>query len=111
MTLNKYALFENAKARWPTTIDFRKDPDALHDIYWTLDQIVSSDDNWQQIALWSFHQTLDELQEEASNRGETTISPQAVAFADFDRWMRCNLAGDKCWMAEKCAWENNGNPN
>ena len=106
MTVNRVALFEVTKSLWPETINLTQDPAGTHDIYWTLEKSVRSDDDWQQIAMWSFHQAFGELEQQASIDRVSVISPHAVSFADFDRCMRGNLAGDKCWAAERVLWEN-----
>jgi hypothetical protein len=105
MTVDKSALFEATKFLWPATIDISKDPDGPHDIYWALERIIPPDDDWQQIAIWSFHQALNEMEKLASAAGVSVISPHAIPFADFDRRMRSNLAGDECWAIELAIWE------
>ena len=105
MTIDKSALFEAVKSLWPATIDLAKDPDGPHDIYWALEKIVPVNDDWQQIAMWSFHQALDAAEKRASAAGVSVISPHAIRFADFDRCMRSNLAGDECWAMEQAIWE------
>lgn len=105
MMVNKSALFEVTKSLWPATIDLAKDPNGSHDIYWALEKIVSSDDDWQQIALWSFYQALNEMEKRAAATGVLVISPHAILFAEFDRYVRSNLAGDECWAAEQEMWE------
>lgn len=106
MTVNKLALFEAAKSLWPATIDLTKDPDGPHDIYWALERIVPVNDDWQQIAMWSFHQALNEMEKRAAATGVSVIEPHAVQFADFDKCMRSNLAGDECWAVERAFWES-----
>jgi hypothetical protein len=106
MTVDKLALFEATKSLWPATIDLAKDPGGPHDIYWALEKIVPPDDDWKQIAMWSFHQALGEMEKQASATGVSIISPHAIRFADFDRRMRSNLAGDECWAAERVMWES-----
>jgi len=105
MTINKFALFEAAKSLWPATIDLTKDPDGPHDIYWALERIVPVDDDWQQITMWPF-QALDEMEKRAAATGVSIIAPHAVRFADFDKCMRSNLAGDECWAMERAFWES-----
>ncbi|MFC3579359.1 hypothetical protein [Sphingomonas hylomeconis] len=106
MTVNKLALFEAAKSLWPATIDLTKDPDGPHDIYWALERIVPVDDDWQQIAMWSFHHALDEMEKRAAATGVSVIAPCDIQFAEFDKCMRSNLAGDECWAIERAFWES-----
>ena len=105
MTVNKHALFEATKSLWPATIDLAKDPDGPHDIYWALEKMTPLDDDWKQIAMWSFHQALCEVEKQASAAGASVISPHAIPFEDFDRCMRSNLAGHESWSMEQVVWE------
>ena len=109
--VDKSALFEAIKSLWPATIDLTKDPTGPYDIYWALEKIVPLDDDWQQIAMWSFHQAVSEMEKKAFATGASIISPHAMPFADFDRKMRSNLAGDKCWAAEQIIWESDAATN
>jgi hypothetical protein len=105
MTIDKSALFASTMALWPSSIDIIKDPTGTHDIYWALEKIVSAKDDWQQIAMWSFHQALGELEKQAAATGASIISPHALTFDAFDKWMRFNLAGDECWATEQAIWQ------
>jgi hypothetical protein len=106
MTIDKVALFESTKLLWPSLIDLSANPNALNEIYWANEKANSVDDDWRQIAMWSFHQALSEFAKEAQAEGASKLSPQAISLDAFDRWMRSNLWGDDGWLWERMAWEN-----
>lgn len=104
MPINKSALFASTKALWPPSIDIIKDPNGTYDVYWALEKSISSHDDWRQVAMWSFHQALGELEKQAAAAGASIISPHALTFDAFDKWMRFNLA-DECWATEQAIWQ------
>ena len=101
MVVDKHALFESTKALWPRAVDIS----ALHGIYRANEDSFPADDDWRQLAMWSFHQALSEMKMRAIADGASKICPQAMEFATFDRWMRSNLHGDECWVAERAIWD------
>jgi len=78
--VDKSALFDATKSLWPATIDLTKDPAGPYDIYWAVEKIVLLDDDWRQIAMWSFHQALSDMEKKASATGASIISPHPMSF-------------------------------
>ncbi len=105
MTIDKYALFETTKALWPETVNVSGHPNALNEIYYRHESAFSQDDDWHQLALWSFHQALSAHEQRYSAKGMPIIYPREVTFFEFDKWMRFNL-GDNCWSSERVEYEN-----
>ena len=105
MTIDKAALFENTKALWPATISIA-DPNATYKIYRANEESHSVDDDWQQVAMWAYHQAVSQLEKRAAVEGLLAIQPHEIDFAEFDKWMRSNLWGDDCWLAERAEWES-----
>lgn len=101
MPIDRDSLFENAKALWPTKIDMSGDPDALNKIYWANEAAHRPDDHWQQLAMWAFHQALNEV---AEVNGAAAILADTVAVSAFDRWMRSNLAHES-WADELAEYD------
>lgn len=106
MPIDKRALFESTKALWPIKIEMIRAPDTLNDLYRANETAFPVDDDWRQVAIWSFHQALGGLEERALARGASSFSPHAMDFAAFDTWMRFNLNGDECWAVERVEWED-----
>ncbi|KRA62228.1 hypothetical protein ASD79_22465 [Caulobacter sp. Root655] len=106
MAIDKTALFESTKALWPQTIFTFDARNTLNRIYQANEDSYSVDDDWRQIAMWSFHQALWGLEREASAKGASRFSPSEISFNIFDKWMRSNLTGDDCWLPERAEWEN-----
>ncbi|MEG3176642.1 hypothetical protein U1872_10410 [Sphingomonas sp. RB3P16] len=104
MTIDKIALFETTKALWPVMVDV-SDPNAANNIYRTHENAFPQDDDWQQLALWSFHQALAAHEKRSLARGLPSIHPHQVTFAEFDTWMRSNLNGDDCWLERRAEYE------
>lgn len=105
MTVDKRALFAITMALWPETVRVSGNPNATNDIYWLNENALSKDGDWQQLALWSFYQALSAHERRALARGLPSIYPGEVTFAEFDTWMRSNLNGDGCWLAERAEYE------
>lgn len=104
MMIDKRALFESTKALWPRTI-MLSDPDATNQVYWANEKAVPAEDDWLQIALWSYHQAVSELEKRAADKGLLTIRPREVRFDAFDRWMRSKIIGHDDWRDERAEWE------
>ena len=104
MTIDKKALFESTKALWPADIVLSA-PDATNEVYWANEKAFPADDNWRQLAMWSYHQALSQIEDKALLEGISSIRPHELGFAAFDSWMRSNLDGDDCWLAERDEWE------
>jgi len=115
MAIEKTKLFDGTREQWPLTIRvlpkdgvtrFDSDP-CLNDVYravqagcepageWT------AEDEWANLANWSFHQALWALAERA---GERHLYRDEVTFEMFDRCMRNNLSDDS-WDAERLEYE------
>ncbi len=105
MSIDKTALFESTKALWPETVRVSLNLDATNDIYQMNEKTFSWDDDWRQLALWSFHQALAAHERRALAEGIPHIYPHGVTFAEFDTWMRSNLNGDDCWSEERKRYE------
>ena len=105
MTIDKNALFGTTKALWPTTVRVSDDPDATNKIYQEHESAFPQDDDWQQLALWSFHQALSAYEKRALAKGLSCVHPHEVTFAEFDTWMRSNLNGDKCWSERRAEYD------
>lgn len=104
MAIDKLALFEATKSRWPATINVVENPAETYEIYRALEQIIPPDDDWQQLAAWAFYQALGKWETKAFANGEAVIFPHTLPFADFDKRMRDNLA-DESWVTEQAIWE------
>lgn len=105
MTINKIALFETTKALWPDMVRVSDNPNATSEIYRANENAFSQDDNWQQLALWSFHQALADHEKQALANG-LLLHPHEIDFSEFDKWMRANLNGDDCWSDERAEYES-----
>ncbi len=105
MAIDKTALFESTRALWPQTIFTFDAQNSLHRIYEANEASYPVDDNWRQVAIWSFHQALAGLERNARAQGAATFSPSEISFEIFDEWIRSNLCGDDCWLAERAQWE------
>ena len=110
MPIDKVGLFETTKALWPEAVVVRDNPDATNDIFRENERTFTQNDDWQQLALWSFHQALSAHERRALAKGLPSIHPREVTFAEFDTWMRTNLNGDDCWSAERRDYENSEPP-
>ena len=106
MTIDKGALFETTRALWPATVRVSEDPDATNEIYQANEKAFPQDDNWQQLALWAFHQALGAHEKRALAKGLPSVYPREVAFDEFDTRMRANLNGADCWLEERAEYEN-----
>lgn len=104
MKVDKQVLFESTKELWPRTI-LLSESEGMNEVYWANEKAFPAEDNWRQIALWSYHQAVSELEEKAAAQGYLTIRPREVRFEAFDSWMRFNLHGDDCWLDERAEWE------
>jgi len=109
VAIDKAALFESTRTLWPQTIFTFDAGNTLNRIYEVNERSYPVDDNWRQIAMWSFHQALWGLEKEASANGALAFSPSEISFSTFDKWMRSNLAKTKWgpdeWLEERTEWE------
>lgn len=108
MTIDKSTLFAVTRALWPATVMVSSDPDATNRIYQEHENVFSQDDDWQQLALWSFHQALSAHEKHALAKGLSSVYPPEVTFAEFDTCMRSNLNGDDCWLERRTEYEAAG---
>ncbi|MET0239396.1 MAG: hypothetical protein ABW184_05810 [Sphingobium sp.] len=104
MTIDKIALFEITKALWPEVVQVSDNPNATYDIYRANEGAFSLDDDWRQLAIWSFHQALAHHERQALAKG-VPLHPNGVTFDEFDAWMRANLNGHDCWLEERAEYE------
>ena len=105
-TIDKAALFKTTRALWPATVRVSEDPNATNEIYQANEKAFAQDDNWRQLALWAFHQTLCAHEKRALGKGVPSVYPHEVAFDEFDARMRANLNGADCWLEERAEYEN-----
>lgn len=105
MTIDKRALFEATQALWPEAISVC-DPNATNAIYQKHENAFPQDDDWRQLALWSFHQALGAHEKRALAKGLPQVCPREVTFREFDMWMRSNLNGDDCWLERRAEYES-----
>lgn len=105
MSIDKSALFESTKALWPEAVNVFGDPNATNLIYQANEKAFPADDDWRQLALWSFHQALSIHEKRALAKGIGNIYPREVTFGEFDKWMRSNLNGADCWSNERAKYE------
>ncbi len=105
MTFNKVELFEKTKALWPAQIDlggmvingrYVKGGQILVELYDHLEASFDENDHWNQIAIWAFHQSIPDYDDE-----HLVISTDDITFEKFDGNMRKNLLGDDCWILER----------
>ena len=52
------------------------------------EKAFAPEDDWRQLALWSFHQALSAHEKRAIAKGLSSVHPPEVTFAEFDAWMR-----------------------
>lgn len=116
MAIDKWKLFERTRGRWPPNVRvvptagvpcFKTTPNLV-DVYAAIEASCepkgewAAEDEWTQLANWSFHQALWAL---AENSGaEKHINREQVTFEMFDEQMRLNLSDD-CWNAERTEYE------
>lgn len=105
MSIDKGTLFASTKALWPETIRVSDNPDAANEIYWNNETAFSQDDDWRQLALWSFHQALGVHEKRAVAKELPSVHPHEITFDEFDMWMRSNLNGDDCWLERRAEYE------
>ena len=105
MTIDKIALFEATKALWPEIVSISDNPNATNEIYRANEDAFSQDDNWRQLALWSFHQALVDHEKQALAKG-LPLHPHEIDFNEFDTWMRANLNGHESWWEERAEYES-----
>ncbi len=104
MIIDKIALFETTRALWPSLVKVCDEPNATHEIYRRNEDATSPGDDWRQLAIWAFHQALENHEQLALAKG-LPLHPGEVCFAEFDLRMRANLNGDNCWLDERAEWE------
>ena len=109
MAIDKDTLFQTTVALWPEPVDLSNGLQVLHDVYCKNEQAFPVDDNWRQVALWSFHQILWGNAKRALAAGRSTIFPGLVRAKTFDKWMLLNLSGHECWSAERAEYEQSAN--
>jgi hypothetical protein len=115
MAVEKTKLFKHARERWPLTVRvlptdgvpcFEARP-CLVEVYRAIEASCepagewTAEDEWKNLANWSFHQALWALAERA---GERELRRDEVTFEMFDRCMRENLL-DESWKAERLEYE------
>lgn len=105
MSLNKVELFKKVKGLWPSQIDlggmtingrFIKGGQILVELYESVESSFEENDHWNQIAIWAFHQSMPDYDDEHS-----IIYIDDITFESFDENMKQNLLGDDCWISER----------
>jgi len=111
MPPSKHYLFVEAAKRWPRMMvivrgisdgsSILTDPSDT-EIYRTIERDVG-DDDWMQIACWSFHQSMSLHIKDCHSRGEGAVYPGDVTFTSFDAMMKGNLLHE-VWRSEREAY-------
>ena len=90
-------LFDRVKQLWPAKVSVLEN--EQNDIYWSLEKRLG-DDDWMQVAAWSFHQALEKCAKAAFARGQEALLTSSVTLADFDANVRENLKHES-WSADR----------
>ncbi|NWK94963.1 hypothetical protein DM806_04615 [Sphingobium lactosutens] len=90
-------LFDRVKQLWPAEVSILEN--EQNDIYWSLEKRLG-DDDWMQVAAWSFHQALEKCAKEAFAQGKEVLLTSSVTVDDFDANVRKNLKHES-WSADK----------
>lgn len=116
MVIEKKDLLERARERWQSVVrvvpkdgvpSFEAEP-CLVEMYRTIEASCAPkgewapEDEWTNLANWSFHQALWALAEQSVSIKH--LRREEVTFEMFDEWMRFNLSDD-CWDAERAEYE------
>jgi hypothetical protein len=113
MLKSKASLFESVREPWPkqltiligeTTVDRVSTSPCISEIYHSIDEKISSDDELKHLAVWAFYQALNKLGRRKAKSMYTTLLPQEVSFRSFNTHMLSNLRED-CWENERELWE------
>jgi hypothetical protein len=115
MAIEKVKLFERTRERWPLKVrvlptngvpPFEAKP-SLVDVYRAIEASCepagewTAEDEWVNLANWSFHQALWALAERA---GDRQLHRDEVTFEMFDKCMREHLSDDS-WKAERLEYD------
>ena len=90
-------LFDRVKQLWPAEVPILANEE--NDIYWSLEKRLG-DDDWMQIAAWSFHQAVEKYAKAAFAQGKQTLLTSSITVTDFDANMRENL-NHESWLADR----------
>jgi hypothetical protein len=90
-------LFDRVKQLWPAEVSILGN--EQNDIYWSLEERLG-DDEWMQIAAWSFHQALEKSAKTAFAQGKEVLLTSAITVTDFDENVRENLKHES-WSADR----------
>ncbi|MEJ7926385.1 hypothetical protein WG908_06380 [Sphingobium sp. AN641] len=90
-------LFDRVKQLWPAEVPILGN--EQNDIYWSLEKRLG-DDDWMQIAAWSFHQALEKYAKAAFAQGRETLLTSAVTVIDFEANVRENLRHES-WSEDR----------
>jgi hypothetical protein len=116
MVIEKEALFQQTRERWPSTVrvspfdgvqSFQAQP-SLVGVYRAIEAHCepkgewTAEHEWAKLANWSFHQAIWALAEDTTS--ERDLSRDEVTFEMFDEAMRFNLSDD-CWTSERAEYE------
>ena len=105
MRFDKFALFHEVRMLWPEevkAIKFSSDgnpdfEDSFNEIYWRLESLYDANDDWHQLAIWSYHQALDYYEKEAISKSQHLVNARAVNFIEWDAMMKSNMENLDCW--------------
>lgn len=113
MPPSKHYLFAEASKKWPRAIKILQDGSDVAsvltdpsdtEIYRSIEREVG-DDDWMQIACWSFHQSMSLLIKDGHARGVSVVYPGDVTFTSFDTMMKSNLLHE-IWRSEREAYSS-----
>jgi hypothetical protein len=107
--LTRREIFNNVRERWPSQIrmvGINSSQSAvlttppLFEVYKTISGQLAPDDNWAELAAWSFHQALDKLGRRKFRQRQTVLHPHDVSFQSFNTMMISNLSHED-WESER----------
>lgn len=110
---SKRELYENARARWPSTLRILRDRsnDAVvitdpsdFDAYRDIESAIGTNDEWSQLSAWAFHQALGIKVRETYKERKLLVLTRSVSFEMFEKQIKSNLA-DESWQEERIIYE------
>jgi hypothetical protein len=113
MPPSKNYLFAEAAKKWPRRMSIVQDAsDGVSiltdpsdtEVYMAIEREVG-DDEWMQIACWSFHQSMSLHIKDCHSRGMSAVYPGDVTFTSFDMMMKGNLLHE-VWRSEREAYSS-----
>ena len=102
---SKRELFNQVRGYWPAEFRFLAEQSALPAIltdpcdvgvYKAVEAQIGSGNEWQQLAAWAFHQSLEKLLRRKFGQKADIVRSKDVSFWSFDIQMNANLL-DRSW--------------